>query len=115
MGYFIGEEFNTKEGFVFIYSGISQQEMELLVDSTMISLGYKPQKDGIYEYGSRTMRLLLGGFYRYFKFRVIIDSSNPSAIKVALHKRSTGMSGGLLGMKRMNSEMKRLKEIFSQL
>jgi len=112
MAYFSGEELNSSERFVYIYSNISQPEMEQRIDSTMRSLGYKHLGRGMYEYGSRGMRLLLGGFYKYFKFKVTLDASDPMGIRVGLKKESSGMSGGLLGVNKMNNEMKRLKEVF---
>ncbi len=115
MAYFSGEELNSSDRFVYVYKNISQPEIERLVDSTMRSLGYKHLGRGVYEYGSRTTRLLLGGFYKYFKFKVSLDASDPTGIKVGLNKESTGMSGGLLGVSKMNKETNRLKDIFRQL
>lgn len=115
MAYFSGEDMNSSERFVYIYTNVSQPQMEQLVDSKMRSLGYKHLGRGVYEYGSRGMRLLLGGFYKYFKFKVTLDASDPMGIRVGLKKESSGMSGGLLGVKRMNNEMKRLKDDFRQI
>ncbi len=112
MAYFSGEDLNSSERFVYIYTNIQQPEMEQIIHSTMTSLGYKHIGLGVYEYGDRAMRLILGGFYKYFKFKVTLDASDPKGIKVGLKKESSGMSGGLLGVKKMSNEMKRLKEVF---
>ncbi|NDV67664.1 hypothetical protein [Dysgonomonas sp. 25] len=115
MAYFIGEDLVSSERFVYVYSGLHPADLEQTVDATMKSLGYKHLGMGVYQYGSFGLRLLLGGFYKYFKFKVTLDAEDMNNIRVGLKKESSGMSGGLLGVKRMNDEMKRLKNVFQQI
>lgn len=115
MNHFKGEDLVSSGRFVYVYSDIHPADLEQSVDATMKSLGYKHLGQGVYQYGSFGLRLLLGGFYKYFKFKVTLDASDMDNIKVGLKKDSTGMSGGLLGVKKMNDEMKRLKNVFQQI
>lgn len=112
MGYFSTVDLDSSEKFVYTYINIPQDELEKLVDSTLASIGYKHKGGGEYEKGSRTKRLLLGAFHKYFKLQVSIDASDPQAIKIGVLKKTSGMSGGLIGMNDVKNEMVYLKKVF---
>lgn len=115
MGYFSGANLNSGERFVYVYSGVSQSELENIIDSSMQSIGYKHLGNGVYEKGSRTMRLLFGAFCKYFKFQVSLDASDPQNILVGVKKASSGMSGGLIGVNQIKNEMIYLSQAFQSI
>ena len=115
MGYFKGIELNSSETFVYIYSGLPIAELEKQVEGAMIAGGYKNKGGGVYERGSRTMRLLLGAMHKYFKFQIAIQLVNPTDIRVEVRKATSGMSGGLIGMNQVKTEMTRLNKVFQSI
>lgn len=112
MLYFKDIDLKSEERFVYTYSGASQSELEKIIDSTMVSKGYKHLGNGLYEKGNRMLRLLLGAMHKYFKFQVSLDASNPEEIKVGVKKATSGMSGGLIGMNQVKNELLSLGKIF---
>jgi hypothetical protein len=111
MSYFIKNEVLSKDYCVHLYSGISEKDITNKVDRSLHVLGYK-QKSGMpgngeYVKGNRTMRILLGAFHKYFKFSVS-SSANGNDTKVTIGKKSSGMSGGLIGVSQVKKEMKRI-------
>jgi len=112
MLYFRNVERESSESFVYSYAGATPAQLEKAVSEAMISLGYKHLGMGVFEKGSRTMRLLFGAFCKYFKFQVMIDSSNPELLKLEIRKATTGISGGAIGMNQVKNEMKYIKKVF---
>ncbi len=116
MNYFIKNESISKSNFIHIYSGITKEELDRKIDQLFLSSGYT-MKDGqigkaTYVKGNRVLRLLLGAFIKYFKFDVITSSNSLSEIKMEVKKETSGMSGGLIGVSQVNTELKRLAQIF---
>lgn len=112
MVYFKNAELDTGDGFIYIYSGIQQLELEKLLDAVMTQNEYRHLGQGVYEKGNRTMRLLFGGFCKYYKFKLSIDSSDIENIKVRVLSYSSGLSGGLLGLNKVKRETNFLRELF---
>lgn len=115
MLYFKETEHESSERFIYSYSGVKAAELERSVSEAMASLGYKHLGNGLFEKGSRTMRILFGAFCKYFKFQVSIDASNPNLIKLEIKKATTGISGGAIGMNQVANEMKYMKQVFQSL
>lgn len=115
MGYFKNAEANTGEGFIYVYSGVSQPELEKIVDAAMTNFEYRHLGQGVYEKGNRTMRLLFGGFCKYYKVKLSVDGTDPQNIKVRLLNGSSGMSGGAMGMVKVKNEIDRLRQIYQNL
>lgn len=115
MGYFKGVELSSSERFIYIYSGLPIVELERLIDSIMTSGEYKNKGNMTYELGNRTKRILLGAMHKYFKFDIKIDLINPTDIRVEVRKSSSGMSGGLIGMNQVKTEMIRLNNLFQSI
>lgn len=101
-------ENSSKEGFTHIYSDISTDELADKVHDWFTSNGYKLKNgeagNGTYEKGSRVARLLLGAFYKYFKWQVNTGQSN-SEPSIRVSKESSGMSGGVIGMNQVKKEL----------
>lgn len=115
MAYFKGTTLSSSERFVFSYSGISQPDLEKAIDDLMKSLNYKHLGGGVYERGNHTTRLLLGAFHKYFKFRVSIDASDPNTILVGVMKATSGMSGGVIGMNQVKTELANLNRLYQSI
>ena len=112
MLYFRDAEYESGESFIYSYANTTPTELEKAVSEAMNSMGYKHLGGGVFEKGSRTMRLLFGAFCKYFKFQVAIDFSNPELLKLQVSKATTGVSGGAIGVSQVKKEMEYMKKIF---
>jgi hypothetical protein len=77
------------------------------------SRGYKLKSgtpgNGLYEYGNYTLRILFGAFVKYFKFQSFVVQEGEE-VSVRVHKGHSGMSGGLIGLAKLNKELKAIAE-----
>ncbi|MGQ0739168.1 MAG: hypothetical protein ACT4OJ_08935 [Bacteroidota bacterium] len=64
-----------------------------------------------YEKGNRAMRIIFGAFSKYHKQSVTVKQQGE-LFSLLLHRDSTGMSGGLIGMNQVKKEFARLREAF---
>jgi hypothetical protein len=105
----------AKDRVVYNITGTTKEELENKLNLFFTSEGYtlKSQKEGTYTYtkGNRVLRLFLGAFVKYHKQSVTIKNEG-SLFSVLLHKDSSGMSGGLIGMNQVKKEFARLSEAF---
>ncbi|WP_343486925.1 hypothetical protein [Allomuricauda sp. d1] len=112
---FVKKEFdsNTKTT-TFYYSQTDQDTFEADVDNFFVSEAYRlvegDKGNGVYEKGDRTLRLLLGAFYKYFKFRTHIEFNGKGDAKLSLIKATSGVSGGAIGVSQVKKELTRLVE-----
>ncbi len=94
------------------YTG-SAAQMAGKVNEFFISRNYKLKsglpENGVYEYGNYTMRILFGAFVKYFKVNTMVSQSGEQ-VTISVQKGHTGMSGGLIGMAKLNKELKRIGE-----
>lgn len=101
------------------YQGITVEEMTTKITDLFELQGYKviDHQFGnlILEKGSRIKRLLLGAFTTYYKFSVTIVQDVENELTVNVFQQSSGMSGGLIGMKQVKTELARLNFIFSNI
>jgi hypothetical protein len=83
------------------------------VNEFFISRNYKLKsgspENGVYEYGNYTMRILFGAFVKYFKVNTLVSQAGENVV-ISIHKGHSGMSGGLIGMAKLNKELKRIGE-----
>ena len=102
-----------------LYKDVSIEEMTKKVTELMEQQGYKvfdhQYGNLILEKGSRTKRLLLGAFATYFKFSVTMSQSTENELTVNIFQQSSGMSGGLIGMNQIKTELARLNFLFSNI
>lgn len=115
MLYFKELEYESGESIICSYAGVTAAELEKMVVEALQSLGYKHLGNGVFEKGSRTMRLLFGAFCKYFKFKIAIDSSNPELLKLQISKATSGVSGGVIGINQVKKEMEYIKKVFQTL
>ncbi|MBB4037524.1 hypothetical protein GGR21_003441 [Dysgonomonas hofstadii] len=112
MLYFRDFEYESSDSFICSYAGVTPGQLENAVTEALESMGYKHLGSGVFEKGSRVMRLLFGAFCKYFKFRISIDSSDSRLIKLQISKATTGLSGGVIGINQVKNEMEHMKKVF---
>lgn len=66
-------------------------------------------ESGLYEHGNYVMRILFGAFVRYFKFQTFVIPQGEQTV-VRVQKGHSGMSGGVIGMAKLNKELKRIAD-----
>ncbi|NTE03063.1 hypothetical protein G6M26_41185 [Agrobacterium tumefaciens] len=102
-----------------LYKDITIPEMTKKITDTFEMQEYKviDQQFGnlILEKGNRTMRILFGAFVKYFKFSVTITQTAQNELTVNIFQQSSGISGGLIGMNQVKTELTRLNFVFSQI
>lgn len=105
----------AKDLMVYNITGCTKEELENRLNLFFSSEGYtlKSSAGDVYTYtkGNRVMRILFGAFVKYHKQTATIKTDG-NLFSVMLHKDSTGMSGGLIGMNQVKKEFTRLCEAF---
>jgi hypothetical protein len=105
----------AKDRVIYNMTGCTKEELENKINLFFNAEGYtlKSNEGDTYTYtkGNRVMRLLFGAFVKYHKQSAIIKNEGE-LFSVMLHKDSSGMSGGLIGMNQVKKEFARLSEAF---
>ncbi len=105
----------AKDRVIYNITGCTRAELENKLNLFFASEGYIPKStEGdvhTYTKGNRVMRLLFGAFVKYHKQSATIKNEGD-LFSLMLHKDSTGMSGGLIGMNQVKKEFARLSEAF---
>jgi len=103
----------SKDTIVFKFDATSKGELESKAISQFEKDGYKKKAHSdvaiTFEKGSYTARVLLGAFYKYFKWDIRIGTENDDCT-LTINRQSSGMSGGLIGVSQVKNELLRLKE-----
>lgn len=101
------------------YSGIDVGSLSEKVKTLFHSNGYRIEfeKDNlvIYEKGRYGLRLLLGTFYAYHKFKVAVSEIDETKCQVTIIKATSGMSGGEIGTKQAKAEFARINAFLKKL
>lgn len=112
MPHFVSTESMDGSTVLNVYSGIGAQDLAMAVSQKLTAAGYSIKEgkpgDAVYEKGNRTMRILFGAFVKYFKFGVRVEDGGDGNLKVRVHKLTSGMSGGLIGVGQVKTELKRI-------
>ena len=105
----------AKDRVVYNISQCSREELMNKPNLFFTSEGYKQNSvEGdttFYTKGNRVLRLLFGAFVKYHKQSVNVKQDGEQ-FAVMLHKDSSGISGGLIGMNQVKKEFARLAEAF---
>jgi len=105
-------------GFKFLYSNTSQNQLALKVYDLFQREGYQliegTKFKGQYGKGSFALRIAVGGFAEYNKFYIQITDENPLT-RLDFNTAMTGMSGGFIGVARLNNEYNRIKNLIQKL
>jgi len=100
---------------IYNMTGCTKEELDNKLNLFFTSEGYTLKsaegETHTYTKGNRVMRILFGAFVKYHKQSVIVKNEGE-LYSVMLHKDSTGMSGGLIGMNQVKKEFARLSEAF---
>lgn len=105
----------AKDRIVFNMTGCTREELDNKLNLFFTSEGYKLKSSNgettTFTKGNRILRILFGAFVKYHKQSVIIKNEGE-LFSVMLHKDSSGMSGGLIGVNQVKKEFARLSEAF---
>ena len=100
---------------IYNMTGCTKDELDNKLNLFFTAEGYTLKsaegETHTYTKGNRVLRLLLGAFVKYHKQSVIVKNED-SLFSVMLHKDSSGMSGGLIGINQVKKEFARLSEAF---
>ena len=114
---FIRNDIATGDMFRHVYGGMTKSELDDRAARLLSAWGYKRVADKgsggmVYEKGNRVARLLLGALVRYFKVSVTTSVSPSDEVICEVRTESSGMSGGLIGMNQVKTEMGNLNAAF---
>jgi len=116
MPYFNKNEHYSNQSFVHQYNVVGADEIANAADKVLMNDGYKLIEGNIgnatYEKGNRTMRVLFGAFVKYSKIQVT-SSMQSDSVKLMVDRKTSGMSGGLIGMNQVKKEMERVAGLLS--
>ncbi|MBI5856114.1 MAG: hypothetical protein HZB42_00585 [Sphingobacteriales bacterium] len=105
----------AKDRVIYNITGCTLEELDNKLNLFFTSEGYRLKSSvgetKTYEKGNRVLRILFGAFVKYHKQSVTIKHEGD-LFSLMLHKDSTGMSGGLIGMNQVKKEFTRLSEAF---
>jgi hypothetical protein len=105
----------AKDRVIYNITGCTKAELENKLNLFFSSEGYKLKSNKgesfTYTKGNRVLRILFGAFVKYHKQSVTIKNEGE-LFSLMLHKDSTGVSGGLIGMNQVKKEFARLSEAF---
>jgi len=118
MKHFKSVEFSDGNSFEIIYENCTAKPLADLLHDSIMADGYSVDSGMLgnrtYVKGNRIARLLLGAFYKYFKFHVKMKTLDDKTVHVTVNKATTGMSGGVIGVNQVKKELKRLQGNFQQ-
>jgi hypothetical protein len=101
---------------IYTISGCTKEELDNKLTLFFSSEGYKQipanGESRVYEKGNRVMRILFGAFSKYHKQSVTVRNKD-NIYSLMLHRDSTGMSGGFIGMNQVKKEFNRLTHSFN--
>ena len=114
---FIRNDIATGDMFRHVYGGMTKRELDERAAQLLSAWGYKKVSDtaqgaAVYEQGNRVARLLLGALVKYFKVSVTTSVSPSDEVICEVRTESSGMSGGLIGMNQVKTEMGNLNAAF---
>ena len=108
---FTKNEHYSNQIFVHQYSGVDPNQLANTANQVLTKDGYKLVEgqpgNATYEKGSRTMRLLFGAFVKYSKIHVA-STTGEGVSKLTVDRKTSGMSGGLIGVNQVKKEMERV-------
>lgn len=110
------QEVNNKIQYVF--ENCSPEQLANALGALMQQQGYRLEEgnpvNGTYGIGNKVMRILFGAFVKRYAFQVYITPNGPNT-NFEFSKGMSGMSGGVIGIAKLNTEFKRLAALFHQL
>ena len=105
----------AKDRVVYNFTGCTKEEIDNKLNLFFTSEGYKyrGEKDNgkIYTKGNKTLRVILGAFWKYFRVYVAVKNEKD-LYSVMVQKDASGLMGGAIGMNQVRKEFARLTESF---
>lgn len=103
----------TQNGKTYSYEGTTVKELAGVINNFFLSQGYKLEEgsleNAIYGIGNKVMRILFGAFVKRYTFHIVVKEADANTI-VEFSKGMSGVSGGVIGVTKLNNEYKRLVE-----
>ena len=95
-----------------LYQAADRAVVSQAIHTYFLNNGYKlvdgNPGNGMYERGSKTMRLLFGAFVKYFKFGISLSDQGNGTYQAWFKRETSGMSGGLIGIQQVKNEFTRV-------
>lgn len=119
MGHYSKDLGSTKDMISFAYTAIPKPDLRQKAEEILRHRNYnkvgETNGNSTYEFGNRTMRILMGAFVRYFKFHVVINDIDTDTLELRIVRATTGISGGVIGINQVTTEMTELSIALKQL
>jgi|SRR5688572_4064048 len=119
MANFKKNEFYSPQTFTHLYQGVEAGLLANRANELLTKQGYKLVQGEVgnatYEKGDRTMRILFGAFVKYNKIQVLATAGTESSSKLVVDRKTSGMSGGLIGMNQVKKEMESLSQLMASI
>ncbi len=116
MAHFTKNESYSNQSFIHQYNGVDANQLANNANTALTKDGYKLIEgqlgNATYEKGNRVMRLLFGAFVKYSKIHVAA-SSGGEVSRLTVDRKTSGMSGGLIGMNQVKKELDRVAGLLS--
>lgn len=107
----------AKDRIVYNMAGCTREKLDNKMNLFFTTQGYKVKKASsdstTYEIGNRVLSLLLGAFIKYHKQTITIKNEG-SLFSVMLHRDSSGISGGIIGMNQVKKKITRIGDTFRE-
>jgi hypothetical protein len=115
----VGPEKIPNEGYRFTFPHSSPENVAEKVANLFQDEDYRLEEgdfmSGIYGIGSGgTKRLLGGAFSKRYRFKIFIREINGETT-LEIYKGMSGVSGGMIGIRRLNQEFERFREAIKRL
>lgn len=103
----------SKNSRIFFFEGTNTNDLALKIGNFFTGKGYKLEEgspeNAIYGIGNKVMRILFGAFVKRYTFSVIIKDEDGKT-KLEFAKGMSGISGGAIGIAKLNKEYKKIIE-----
>lgn len=105
----------AKDRIIYQVSGATREELDNRLHLFFGSEGYRIKENTgdklVFEKGNRIMRILFGAFVKYHKQSITVLPQG-GGFQLLLHRDSSGLSGGLIGMHQVRKEFEAMTERF---
>lgn len=109
----VGPQQMQNEGYLFSFPGRSPDTVAQLISNLFQQEDYRLEEgttmNGVYGIGSGGAKRLLGGaFSKRYRFQCIIHEID-GVTSLEIYKAMSGMSGGIIGIRKLNEEFERIR------